>query len=154
MIHLNNGSFQFVVKYIFSSDSEGAHTACRFIVELDATAKGVQVVCLPTLASVPTPHFEGAQAPSGRQEYSVVDIAFQQSLPIKRACIVPATFNKAFEFIVASHYSKTFLHFSKGFAIFCEGDQENMNNGKDDEVIVWQKSNLPTLLSLASAISI
>jgi hypothetical protein len=41
----------------------------------------------------------------------------------------------------------------KGFAIFCEGDQESANNRKDDEVIVWQKSNLPSLLSLASAIS-
>jgi hypothetical protein len=105
------------------------------------------------LASVPMPHFEGAGAPSGRQEYSVVNIAFQQLLPIKRECIAPATFNKAFKFIVASHYFKTFLHFSNGFAIFCEGDQENANNGKDDEVIVWQKSNLPLLLSLASAIS-
>jgi hypothetical protein len=55
--------------------------------------------------------------------------------------------------IVASHYSKTFLHFSKGFTIFCEGDQESANNGKDDEAIVWQKSNLPLLLSLALAIS-
>ncbi len=60
---------------------------------------------------------------------------------------------KAFKFFVASHYSKTFLHFSKGFAIFCEGDQESANNGKDDEIIVWQKSNLPLLLSLALAIS-
>jgi hypothetical protein len=54
---------------------------------------------------------------------------------------------------VASHYSKIFFHFSKGFAIFCEGDQESTNNGKDDVVIVWQKSNLPSLLSFASAIS-
>jgi hypothetical protein len=74
-------------------------------------------------------------------------------LPIKRACIAPATFDKAFKFIVTSHYFKTFVHFSKGSAIFCEKDQENANNGKDDEVIVWQKSNLPSLLSLASAIS-
>jgi hypothetical protein len=44
---------------------------------------------------------------------------------------------KVFKFIVVSHYSKTFLHFSKGFAIVCEGDQESTNNGKDDEVIVW-----------------
>ncbi len=60
------------------------------------------------------------------------------------------------KFIVASHYSKTFLHFSKGFAIFCEGDRENTNNGngtEDNEVVVPQKSNLPSLLSLASAIS-
>jgi hypothetical protein len=141
------------LKYIFLSGSEGAHTACRFIVQLDATAKGVQAVCLPTLASVPTPHFEGAGAPSGCQEYSAIDIAFKRSLPIKRACIAPAAFDKAFKFIVASHYSKTFIHFSKGFTIFCEGDQESANNGKDDEVIVWQKSNLPSLLSLALAIS-
>jgi hypothetical protein len=119
MIHLNNGSSQFAVKYIFLSGSEGAHTACRFIVGLDAAAKGVQAVCLPTLASVPTPHFEGAGALSGCQEYSVVDIPFKQLLPIKRACIAPATFDKAFKFIVASHYSKTFLHFSNGFSIFC-----------------------------------
>jgi hypothetical protein len=71
----------------------------------------------------------------------------------KRACIAPATFNKAFEFIVASYYSKSFLHFGEGFATFCEGDQENANNGKVDEVIVWQKTNLSSLLSLASAIS-
>jgi hypothetical protein len=71
-IHLNNGSSQFVVKYIFSLGPEGAHTACRFIVKLDAAAKG--------------------------------------------------------------------------FAIFCEGDQENGNNGKGDKVIVWQKSNLQSLL--------
>jgi hypothetical protein len=37
---------------------------------LDATAKDVQAVCLPTLASVPTPHFEGAGAQSGCQEDS------------------------------------------------------------------------------------
>jgi hypothetical protein len=102
MINLNNGSSQFVVKYIFLSGSEGAHTACRFIVELDAAAKSVQAVRLPMLVSVPTSHFEGAQAPSGRQEYSIIDIAFQRSLPIKRACIAPATFDKAFKFIVAS----------------------------------------------------
>ena len=54
------------------------------------------------LASIPTPQFEGAQAPSGRQEYPVVDIAFQQSLPIKGVCIAPATFDKAFKFVVAS----------------------------------------------------
>jgi hypothetical protein len=101
-IHLNNGSSQFIFKYIFLLGSEGAHTACRFIVELDAAAKGVQAVRLPTLASVPTSHFEGAQAPSGCQEYPVVNIAFQRSLPIKGACIAPATFNKAFKFIVAS----------------------------------------------------
>jgi hypothetical protein len=77
MIHFNNGSSQFVVTYIFLLGSEGAHTACRFIVKLDATAKGVLVICLPMLASVPTPHFEGSGAPSGCQEYSVIDIAFK-----------------------------------------------------------------------------
>ncbi len=58
MIHLNNGSSQFVVKYIFLLGSEGAHTACRFIVKLDAAAKSVQAVHLPMLPSVPTPHLK------------------------------------------------------------------------------------------------
>jgi hypothetical protein len=57
--------------------SEGAHTACRLIVKLDAAAKSVQAERLPMLVSVFTPHFEGARAPSGRQEYSVINIAFQ-----------------------------------------------------------------------------
>jgi hypothetical protein len=64
--------------------------------------------------------------------------------------------DKNSKFIVASHYSKTFLHFSKGFEIFREGDRENTNNGngtEDNEVVVPQKSNLPSLLSLSSAIS-
>jgi hypothetical protein len=108
MIHLNNGSSQFVVKHIFLSGSEGAHTACRFIVELNAAAKGRRTVRQPTLASEHTPHFEGAGAPSGCQEYSVLDIAFKQSLPIKIACIAPATFDNAFKFIATSQYSKTF----------------------------------------------
>ncbi len=63
---------------------------------------------------------------------------------------------RAFQLIVVSHYPKTFLHFSKGFAIFCEGDQENTNDGndtEDNEAVIWQKSNLSSLLSLASAIS-
>jgi hypothetical protein len=44
---------------------------------LDAAAKGLQAEHLPTLMSVPMPQIEGAQAPSGHQEYSVIDIAFQ-----------------------------------------------------------------------------
>jgi hypothetical protein len=68
----------------------------------------------------------------------------------------PTMHNRKSKFIVASHDSKTFLHFSKSIAIFCEGDRENANNGndlEDDDVVVWQKSNLPSLLSLTSAIS-
>jgi hypothetical protein len=51
---------------------------------------------------------------------------------------------------------KTPLIFCKDVAIFCEGDQKNANNGnntEDNEVVVWQKTNLPLLLLLASAIS-
>jgi hypothetical protein len=40
----------------------------------------------------------------------------------------PMLHNKKSKLIVASCYSKTFLHFSKGFTIFCEGEQENANN--------------------------
>jgi hypothetical protein len=67
----------------------------------------------------------------------------------------PTMHNRKSKFIVASHDSKTFLHFSKGIAIFCEGDQENANNGndtEDDDVVIWQKSNLSSLLLLTSAI--
>jgi hypothetical protein len=59
--------------------------------------------------------------------------------------------NRKSKFIDASHDFKTFLHFSEGIAIFCEGDQENANNGNDTEdndVLVWQKSNLPSLLTI------
>jgi hypothetical protein len=58
------------------------------------------------------------------------------------------------QLIVESKYfndSKISLHFCKDCRIFCEGDQENVNNGnntKDDDVVVWQKSKLPSLLSL------
>jgi hypothetical protein len=79
---------------------------------------------------------------------------------VQRSWALPTTFptlhNRKSKFIVASHYSKTFPHFSKGFAIFCEGDQENEDNGnntEDDEATIWQKSNLPLLLLLTSAIS-
>jgi hypothetical protein len=57
----------------------------------------------------------------------------------------PTLNNRKIELIVASHFSKTFLHFGKGFAIFCEGDWENANNGNDAEDYEW---NLPSLLSL------
>jgi hypothetical protein len=62
----------------------------------------------------------------------------------------PTLHNRKIELIVASHFSKTFLHFGKGFAIFCEGDRENAKNGNDAED---NESNSPSLLLLASAIS-
>jgi hypothetical protein len=58
-----------------------------------------------------------------------------------------------FQLIVESKYfndSKISLHFRKDCGIFCEGDQENVNNGndmEDNDIIVWQKSNLLSLLS-------
>jgi hypothetical protein len=91
------------------SPSEGAHTACRFIVELDAAAKDVQAVLQPTLASVPTPHFEGAGAQSGRQEDSErVRAAESQSGQM----IVDS---------VSEDNSKIFLILQNDHAIFCEG---------------------------------
>jgi hypothetical protein len=33
MIHFNNDSLQFIVKYIYLLGSEGAHTACKMIVK-------------------------------------------------------------------------------------------------------------------------
>jgi hypothetical protein len=41
--------------------------------------------------------------------------------------------NRKSKYNVTSHFSKTFLHFSKDFAIFCEGDWENVNNKNDSK---------------------
>jgi len=60
------------------------------------------------------------------------------------------------QLIVATADTKISLHFRKSFAIFREGDRENADNQnviEDDEVFVPQKSNLPSLFLLASAIS-
>ncbi len=53
-------------------------------------------------------------------EFIKVDIKVQGS----RAPLTtfPMLHNRKSKFIVAYHYSKTLLHFGKGFAIFCEGD--------------------------------
>ena len=66
-------------------------------------------------------------------EFIKADVNMQKSVKLH---------NRNSKFIVASHDSKTFLHFSEDFTIFCEGDRENANNEKnseDDEVVVWQK---------------
>jgi hypothetical protein len=47
--------------------------------------------------------------------------------------------------------SKTSLSFHDDCGIFCEGDWANANNGS--KVVVQQQSNLPSLLSMALAIS-
>jgi hypothetical protein len=60
-----------------------------------------------------------------RLQQDLVDLSFLNTFSIAK---LDSFSIKAFKFIVASHYSKTFLHFSKGFAIFCEGDQESANN--------------------------
>ncbi len=83
----------------------------------------------------------------------IVDLYLNPNCEEARADVASATIcNESFKLIDVS-CSEGDFYFSKGFAIFCEGDQENANNGKDDEVIVWQKSHLTSLLSLASAIS-
>jgi hypothetical protein len=85
-------------------------------------------------------------------EFIKADINVQARAPLTT---FPMPHNKKSEYIVASHYSKTFLHFSKDFAIFCEGDWENMNNennSKDNEVVVRQKLNLPSSALLASVL--
>ena len=58
--------------------------------------------------------------------------------------------------IVGYRSSKISFHFCNNCRIFSEGDQENTSNGNDTEdveVVDPQNSNLPSLLSLASAIS-
>jgi hypothetical protein len=119
MLFFNGGSSRLIVEYIFSSGSEGSHTACRFIVELDATAKDVRAVCLPTLTSVPTPHFEGAGAQSGHQEDSErVQAAQSHSIQM----IVDS---------VSENNSKIFLILQNNHTIFCEGEWEHSAFGQN-----------------------
>jgi hypothetical protein len=62
-----------------------------------------------------------------------------------------APHSNASKLIVIYCNSKISLHFHDDCGTFCEGDRENANKG--NEVIVQQQSNLPSLLSLASATS-
>ncbi len=59
--------------------------------------------------------------------------------------------NRKSKYIVASHFSKTFLHFNEDFAIFCEGDWENVNNKNYSKEYEGQILNLPSLAKLALA---
>ncbi len=130
MIHLNNGSSQFAVKYIFSLGSEGVHTACRFIVELDAAAKDVRAVRLPMLASVPMPHFEGAGAQSGCQEDSErVQAAQSLSSQMIVNSVSEGAQNPLSILIVGCRYSKIFINFCGDCTIFCEGEWEHLAFG-------------------------
>jgi hypothetical protein len=194
MVYFYDGSSQFIVRYIYSSDSEGAHTAisCN-----ETTFRALEIICVSTsfanfqlivdlfliqnregAREVPITHYSASEGDRSRSLSSASDKSITFSLKnihVQRLIVefieadiknvhgsralpttLPMLNNRNSKFIVASHYSKTFRHFSKGFAIFCEGDQENTNNGngtEDTEVVVPQKSNLPSLLSLASAIS-
>jgi hypothetical protein len=66
--------------------------------------------------------------------------------------IFPMLHNRKSKYIVTSHFSKTFLHFSEDFAIFCEGDWENVNNESDSEEYEGQILNLPSSAKLALAL--
>jgi hypothetical protein len=185
MVYFYNGSSQFIVRYIYSSDSEGAHTAIscnkttfqalELIVVSTSFANFQLIVDLFLIQNregareVPITHYSASEGDRRSITFSLKNIHLQRLIvefikaDIKNvqesralSTTLPMLHNRNSKFIVASHYSKTFLHFSKGFAIFCEGDQENMNNGndtEDNEVVIPQKSNLPSLLLLASAIS-
>ncbi len=63
----------------------------------------------------------------------------------------PTLHNKKSKCIVASHFSKTFLHFNKDFAIFCEGDWENVNNENYSKEYGGQILNLPSSAKLVLA---
>jgi hypothetical protein len=151
MIHLNNGSSQFAVKYIFSSSSEGAHTACRFIVELDAAAKDLQAVCLPMLASVPTPHLEGAGAQSRRQADSErVQAAQSHSSQMIVNSVSQGAQNPLSILIVGCRYSKIFLYFCSDCTIFCEVEWEHLAFGQNMASGPLFGQNLPMAQPLAT----
>jgi len=161
-------------RLIVHSDSEGAHTAfsCNettfrafeLIVVSTSFANFQLIVDLLLIQNcegaceVPITHYSASEGDQRSITFSLKQIHLQRlivefikadmkNVQESRALStsLPMLHNMNSKFIVASHYSKTFLHFSKGFAIFCEGDRENTNNGngtEDNEVV-----------ALASAIS-
>jgi hypothetical protein len=130
-------NFQLIVDLFLNPNCEGARADVASATICNESFKLIDVSCSEGDFSVPAKFrnkdSEGARAPS---------------------TTFPMFHNRKSEFIVASHYFKTFLNFSKDFAIFCEGDWENVNNendSKDDEVVMQQKSILPSLVLLAFA---
>jgi hypothetical protein len=217
VINFNDGSSQFIVKYIYSLDSERAqdiHSAstCKesFILIDASDAEGVRAstniqayrtVKITALRLRRNKDFQfivESDSQKGQQNDSVVGVNPKALLSFVRArtsidmfnykslivilrkraaphikkvhskliaqiigvlnsegaraplTTFPTLHNRKIELIVASPFSKTFLHFGKGFAIFCEEDRENANNGNDAED---DESNSPSLLLLASTIS-
>jgi hypothetical protein len=143
-------NFQLIVDLFLIPNREGA---CAVPITHYSASEGDQILSSASdksiLFSLTTIHVEWLIV-----EFIKTDINVQGSRA--PSTTFPTMHNRKSKFIVASHDSKTFLHFSKGIAIFFEGDQENANNRndtEDDDVVVWQKSNLPSLLLLTSAIS-
>jgi hypothetical protein len=190
LLYFNSGSSRLIVKYIYSSDSEGANTAIscskttfralELIVVSTSFANFQLIVDLFLIQNregaheVPITHYSASEGDRSLSSASDKSITFSLKTSHVQRLIVeliksdiktmqgsralsttlPMLHNRNSKFIVKSNYSKTFLHFSKGFTIFCEGDQENTNNGndtEDNEVIIPQKLNSPSLLLLASA---
>jgi hypothetical protein len=63
----------------------------------------------------------------------------------------PTLHSRKSNYIVASHFSKTFLHFNEDFAIFGEGDWENVINENYSKEYEGQILNLPLSAKLAFA---
>ena len=142
-------NFQLIVEPFFIQNREGAH---EVPITHYSASEGDQSLSSASDKSISfslkTSHIQRLTVEFIKSD--IKNVQGSRALPIT----LPMLHNRNSKFIVKSHYSKTFLHFSKGFTIFCEGDQENTNNGndtEDNEVIVPQKLNSPLLLSLASA---
>jgi hypothetical protein len=130
----------------FSFDDKPSSTFQLVVASFDWISKAVSIKPFKTLhieriKSKMQPTFKlifgfKQQYPSQLQQ-DLVDLSLLNTFSIAKldSFSIKAKANSA-KLIVASHYSKTFLHFSKGFAVFCEGDQESANNGQDDEVII------------------
>ena len=142
-------NFQLIVEPFFIQNCDGAH---EVPITHYSASEGDQSLSSASDKSISfslkTSHIQRLTVEFIKSD--IKNVQGSRALPIT----LPMLHNRNSKFIVKSHYSKTFLHFSKGFTIFCEGDQENTNNGndtEDNEVIVPQKLNSPLLLSLASA---
>ncbi len=100
----SNYDFQLIVNLFLNPNCEGACTDVASATICNESFKLIDVLCSEGDFSVPANFGNkdcvGVCAPS---------------------TTFPTLHNRKSKFIVASHYSKTFLHFSKGFEIFCEG---------------------------------
>ena len=179
MIHFYDGSFQFIVKYIYSSDSDGANTAisCKSTtfgansVKLIETWTSQQSTLLYfnggsswlIVGYIYYSNSEGARSPPTTftnthaldcQRLIVVFIATNESN--HEGAWAQATSFQTSKLIVI--YSKKSLHFREDCGMFCEGEWEEQSQQPKHDLVdhygVIGRADLINRISLVGSISL